>query len=495
MLKKYNEIVEHFDINIKPLEESIRDYVFDIARKMMRIALEEIDASILSKIDPGVFNNRGLKKTSVRTLFGSVEFQRRRYELEEAEDKPVEGKTSVFLLDAVLGLNEIGKISIGLLERIVNLTTEMSFEKAAKNLSKETGEYISGTTLWDVTQKYGRQELLRQENETEKLKEKKEPAGEKKKPEVLFVEADGIHINLQGEDRKKHGKKKEMKVAVTYEGWEKRYRGKKEAYVTTEKKAVAGFEAIEEFALKLEAKIRKHYAVDDIETVVLGGDGGSWIKKVLGDRAYHFQLDKFHLARKITRSISDKKSVKEIRVLIEEDKIDDAVKRIEQEKYECGGEEKEVKKLQELQSYLKENKHGLVPWKERKTISIGDAPEGLYYRDLGTMEHNVCDLIRLRMKKNKTNWSVDGASNMAALRCMKMTEGLHIGTYGAGNAGLPERYQDIFEVLIENKFNMRLKNAGKTYDVQHGGMPFRGEANTPYRKAVRDMIERSGLKF
>ena len=139
----------------------------------MLIALEEIDASILSKIDPGVFNNRGLKKTSVRTLFGSVEFQGRRYELEEAEDKPAEGKTSVFLLDAVLGLNEIEKISIGFLERIVNLTTEMSFEKAAKNLSKETGEYISGTTLWDVTQKYGRQELLRQEKETEKLKEKK----------------------------------------------------------------------------------------------------------------------------------------------------------------------------------------------------------------------------------------------------------------------------------------------------------------------------------
>jgi hypothetical protein len=490
MLKKYTEIIEHFDVNIKSLERTLRVYLFEIGREMMRMILEGYDAQILSEIDPGVFKNKGLKKTSLRTLFGSVEFQRRLYEIDGEEEK-----TSVFLLDSVLGLNEIGKISTCLLERIVNLTSEISYEKAAKNISEETGEYISGTTLWNVTQKYGQRIRDIQEKEKEKLKEKKEPAGEKKKPEVLFVETDGIHINLQGDDREKHGKKKEMKVAVTYEGWAKRYESNREVFVTKGKQAIAGFEDIEEFALTLEARIRRHYAYDDIGTLVLGGDGGNWIKKVLGDRAYHFQLDKFHLEKKITKSITDKESRKEIHKLVEEGEIDSAVKRLEQEKYDCGGEEKEVEKIKELQNYLKENRHGLIPWQERKTISVGKAPEGIEYRNLGTMEHHVCDLIRLRMKKNKTNWSVEGANNMAALRCKKLTEGLQTESNGADNTGLPERYQDIFEVVIDNKFNMRTKKSGKTHEVKHGGMPFRGEANTPYRKAVRAMIERSGMRF
>jgi hypothetical protein len=50
-------------------------------------------------------------------------------------------------------------------------------------------------------------------------------------------------------------------------------------------------------------------------------------------------------------------------------------------------------------------------------------------------------------------------------------------------------------VVRDSKFNMRTKNSGKTYEVKHGGMPFKGDANTPYRKAVRDMIERSGMRF
>jgi hypothetical protein len=84
---------------------------------------------------------------------------------------------------------------------------------------------------------------------------------------------------------------------------------------------------------------------------------------------------------------------------------------------------------------------------------------------------------------------------MAALRCKKLTEGSQTELNCADNTGLYERYQDIFEVVIDNKFNMRIKNSGKIHEVKHGGMPFRGEANTPYRKAVRAMIERSGMRF
>jgi hypothetical protein len=462
--------------------------------------LEEYDALILSKIDPEVFENKGLRKTSTRTLFGTVEYKRRLYGLKGADCMPGKSSASVFLLDIALGLNEIGKFSPSLIERVVDLTTEMSFEKAAVNLSKETGESISRTAVWDATQKCGRKERSRQQADKEKLKQNTEPAGKKKKPDVLFMESDGIHLNLQGEDRKKHGKMKEMKTAVMYEGWKKRHKEKKggqsrDSYLTIEKKAVAEIGDIDEFKLLVEAKARRHYDFDDIGIVVPGGDGGKWIKEVLGDRAHQFRLDRFHLERKITGSISDSKARKEVKDFLEANKPDSALERIELEKYECGGEVKEVKKLEELRKYPVDNIQGLSPWQQRGTINPGEPPKGVYYRRLGTMEHQVCDLIKLRMKGNKCSWSVEGANNMAALRCKKMTEGLNFKEYHAENAGLPERYTHIYEVVIEKEQKAKKTGKGYTGGMKNGGMPFRGQANTPYRKAVREMIERMGVRF
>ena len=56
---------------------------------------------------------------------------------------------------------------------------------------------------------------------------------------VLFEETDGVYINIQGKDRLKSGKKLEMKLAVTYEGWKE---VSKNRYELFNKIARAGFE-------------------------------------------------------------------------------------------------------------------------------------------------------------------------------------------------------------------------------------------------------------
>ena len=64
---------------------------------------------------------------------------------------------------------------------------------------------------------------LRRKNKRKKEKqveilENNQTIGQKQ-VSLLFEEADGIYINIQGKDRPKSGKKLEMKVAVVYEGW------------------------------------------------------------------------------------------------------------------------------------------------------------------------------------------------------------------------------------------------------------------------------------
>lgn len=60
---------------------------------------------------------------------------------------------------------------------------------------------------------------------------------------VLFEEADGLWLSMQGKSRKKTSTsmgKRELKIGVMYEGWEKRYASSKE-YKTVGKTAFKKF--------------------------------------------------------------------------------------------------------------------------------------------------------------------------------------------------------------------------------------------------------------
>ena len=62
---------------------------------------------------------------------------------------------------------------------------------------------------------------------------------------LLFEEADGVYVNLQGKDRKNNNQEKaEIKVAIAYDGWKKEGQDR---YSLHEKVAAAGFEKSKEF--------------------------------------------------------------------------------------------------------------------------------------------------------------------------------------------------------------------------------------------------------
>lgn len=63
-------------------------------------------------------------------------------------------------------------------------------------------------------------------------------------------------------------------------------------------------------------------------------------------------------------------------------------------------DEKEQKKLTKLYEYFKNNKEGLIPYQERG-LNLPKPPKGIVYRNLGTMEHHVCDGAAKRMKHQK----------------------------------------------------------------------------------------------
>lgn len=87
-------------------------------------------------------------------------------------------------------------------------------------MSEMTGQTISAMGVWNDIQALGKKVC---EEERELVKEHK--AGhvrDIKEVPVLFEEADGVYMNLQGKDRKRNYQDKaEMKVGIAYDGWKK----------------------------------------------------------------------------------------------------------------------------------------------------------------------------------------------------------------------------------------------------------------------------------
>ncbi|MGI6585326.1 MAG: UPF0236 family transposase-like protein [Lutisporaceae bacterium] len=250
---------------------------------------------------------------------------------------------------------------------------------------KGINQSISHGGVWNVVQALG-QKVKKEETEQAKLAEKNQLRGEREVP-VLFEEADGVYINIQGKDRPKSGKKLEMKVAVAYEGWK---RTGKDRYELVNKLACAGFEDISEFYRIKEAMISREYNVDEIQMRILNGDGAPWIKHRMDDTT-QYQLDPFHKHKAILKSVRDADQRNIIYKLLDDRKIDEVLVHIARLANDTE-DEKEQMKLKVLYKYFKENREGLIPYQERG-LDIPKPPAGIEYRSLGTMEHHICDII------------------------------------------------------------------------------------------------------
>jgi hypothetical protein len=485
MKNKHNEIVNDCPINFKQCEQIAKKIAFSIAQDLLIEFLNILDTQLVSEVDFEKYEHHGFKKTSLQTTVGFIPIKRREYKVRGQ-------KEYMFMLDQKLGSNIIGRKSELLMERIIDLTTTVSFRDASDILYNETGERISHGSLHNLTQKYAEKVKKDIAKDVKKLEDGWELNTEKKKVDTLFVEADGIYVNLQGKDRKK-SKNKEIKVATFYEGWESRYEKPKsdnKAYVRVNKKVVAGIYEDSKIDKHLEVKLRNTYDIDSIENIIVNGDGATWIRNVLGDRNYHFQLDVFHVHQCILRNVKDKKVAKRISGLIRDKKINQAIAKIEQEKFDCGGVEKEVKKLETLRKYLENNKDGLIAYKERKNINIKEPKEGIVYRNLGTMEHTVCDTIKARMKKNKTCWSIDGADKMALLRAMKNSNELFKTVNTSSLSDKQERYKKIEGFIrIDESYKRYIKKSARSIACSTAPIPYEGAAITAGRKVIQDLCK------
>lgn len=472
-------IVKEELISFKELEKKIFAYVCELAREITGHMLENYDKELAESRDKKQYRCKGKRQTSIKTVYGEVEYSRNVYRT-ETED----GQTAhIFLLDQAMQMDKIGLISTNLAEKIALTVTESPYRITADIISSTCGQSISAGGVWNMMQRLG-ERIDEEEYHAVKQMNAGQTEGEKMVP-VLFEEMDGVWLNMQDEHHKKM-KKQEMKVFTMYEGWdaEKEESGRS---TLVGKVMLAGMEKSPEFHKKREACIRKKYNADEIGQRILNGDGGSWIKEPY-DPDVIFQLDRYHIYQEILRKISDKRAQSEIRHLFEKEKIEEMLEYIEV--YAASVEspdekDKRSRKARELYQYLNNNKEGLLPYQKRG-INIPGPEKGIIYKGMGIQESQNCTVITLRMKNRRMRWSEKGANNLAKALYRKENREL-VETIDRYTDGLvfTEQMQEIIETLSAAKAPKKDGKGSRYVDIMNRHMPLLDAMQTVSRKAFK----------
>jgi len=469
-------------LTFKDIERKIFEIGCEISKTLLQELLEKVDQELAKGRDKAELRHKGSRSTTIKTLMGEVTIDRVIYKRVRKDG----GIEHIHLLDEALGFDTIGTISPNLVEKIVEHSCEMAYREVAEAVREFTNQTISHQGVWNVVQAVGEKQA-EAERALQKAYKNNELKGSREIP-VLFEEADGLWLSMQGKSRKNTSKgKKELKIGIAYEGWGKRYPLSKE-YKTVEKMAFAGYMKAEDFKTLRDSAIAEKYNVDEIQYRILNGDGAAWIKSGHDLEMDIFQLDPYHLAKSVIRNVYDKEARRHILRWLKAGEYDKALQKTEDLKYECGGLASEIKKLEKLETYIRSNIDGILAYQKRKDIELPPAPEGLEYRNLGTMERNV-GIFSKRMKGAKS-WSEKGATNLAKIIALKKGPDFKTNISALISGKLSERLKERFEETIKNTENVFIKRVNKKlYPLHQGKVPFSDCKITNGRKAILNMFE------
>ena len=407
-------MIKENGITFKELEKNIFRNICKIGQECTKELFEQYDKKLMEERDRSKYRHKGSRKTTIKTIYGEVEYKRNVYEMIDEDGF----KRYVYLLDEALNLEHVGLISENMTDLMVKAVTEMSYRQSAEKVTEMTGQSISAMGVWNVIQELG-EKICHEEKELVKEYKAGQVQGEME-TQILFEEADGVYVSLQGKDRKEKGKKKaEIKVAIAYDGWEKKT---KDRYALHNKIAVAGFSESKDFQEYREAAIAEKFNLDEVATRVLNGDGGSWIKQV-EDKETIFQLDPFHKNKAVRELIHEPRAQKDILKILSGNDIDDVFEYLDIYRNSLEND-KDIEDVEALIKYYANNRAGLLPYREQLK-KIPTAPEGLEYLNLGTMENHIWSIIARRMKNNHTSWSKKGGNYLAKILAKKCSGKLY----------------------------------------------------------------------
>lgn len=129
----FEEIVTEEEVKFNDLEKKIFKFVCNFGCLILKLILESYDRKLMKTRDKKKYRHKGLRKNTIKTIMGEVEYQRVMYEIEENGVHK-----TVYLLDEKLQINVNGKVSENLIEKVVEIVPITDAYRKAETVIKET---------------------------------------------------------------------------------------------------------------------------------------------------------------------------------------------------------------------------------------------------------------------------------------------------------------------------------------------------------------------
>lgn len=116
-------MIKENGVTFKELEKNIYSWVCQIGRQFTSEFLERYDRMLMEERDKSRYRHKGIRQTTVKTVYGEVTYNRVVYEVMEEDGT----RHFVYLLDKTLELGNIGLVSENMAELLVKGITELSY--------------------------------------------------------------------------------------------------------------------------------------------------------------------------------------------------------------------------------------------------------------------------------------------------------------------------------------------------------------------------------
>jgi hypothetical protein len=349
------------------------------------------------------YRHKGYIHRQVRCYFGTIWIKMRRY--------VHKGWLDVYPLLFILPDDGISE---EIMDLMMELVTDVPYQKTNRYLKKATGVEISSQTIWRRVQRLGRAERDQQEQIRCKIFEeggddycqdyRQLPACQSGGKESdlaapVYIELDGTMVGSRevGEDRF------EIKSGIMYsqvvQMGEKRRR-------LMDKVAYGSVSDSETFGENFYAFCREN-GLDLRREILFLSDGAQWLNSVAEDvfPEAKKRLDLYHL-KKACGIVLDEQELNTLSQAVYYETGEEIIRLVQNL---CNKKNLSGKSVDELMQYLVNN---------RKAI---DYPPGERHGS-GGIEKNIGILVGRRFKRQGMSWSHEGANNLLALRAKKLNQ-------------------------------------------------------------------------
>lgn len=364
-----------------------------IFSEALKEALENLDDQICQEYAQDGYHCEGRDSRSIQFLFGEATFRRRRMKKGDAK--------GVYALDKELGIPSGKRYSPEMMAVIAEIATSITYRNLACAVWKLTGITMSHQKIAGIVREVGKACEKYEEREA------REDCQDKKTPEILYIEGDGVVLKKgkTGPDGTVLKETQEIHRFQIYEGIE--YRN--DRGVLQGAHFFSGLSR-KDTLLRVKAFLSGHYDLSQTIIISNSDNGVGYREDDFDDlftcykRHDHF-LDRYHLNRKLKERLAG--VPKELKNKLEtgirehdEEQVKQALDTMESRITDF--QSREAHNIDKLRKYLKRNWDDLRSAKERNLEEIGN---------IGTCESNH-RIFTYRMKRQGRKWSNGGGTAM-----------------------------------------------------------------------------------